>query len=81
MPVTKAETAERLRRLAAAVRASDQVTQGDRAARDAAIGEADDAGWGLAEIARETGMSVAHVQRIVMARTAERQAQHRPETD
>ena len=81
MPVTKAETAERLRRLAAAVRASAQVTQDDRAARDAAIGEADDAGWKFAEIARETGMSVAHVQRIVVARTAEQQQHHQPETD
>lgn len=67
-------TAERLRRLAAAARESDKVAATDRQARDAEIEEADQQGWGIREIARATGLSPGHVQRIVTTRTAARQA-------
>lgn len=64
---------ERLVKLSAAVRASKKVWEDDREARDAAIEEADELGLALRDIARITGMSVGHVQRIVVERTARRQ--------
>lgn len=73
---------ERLQRLSASARTSAQLAQDDRLARDGAIGEADAQGWDLREIARETRLSVGHVQRIVVAATVERQqAAALPETD
>lgn len=79
----QAKTAERLSRLARAAKESAQVAKDDRAARDAAIEEADAEGWGLAPIARAVEMSVGHVQRIVVGATARRQERHReqPEND
>jgi Homeodomain-like domain len=67
-------TAERLRRLSEAARLSTRLAEDDREARDRAIDEADRAGWGIREIARACDMSPGHVNRIVAARTAARQA-------
>ena len=63
----------RLRRLSGAAKASAQLAADDRQARDQAIAEADDAGMKLRQISRETGMSVSHVQRVVLAETLRRQ--------
>lgn len=68
---------ERLRRLAAAARASQELADADREARDAEIEQADIAGLSYREIAAEVGMSAAGVQRIVLVRTAERQQRAR----
>ena len=68
-------TAERLRRLAEGARATAAEAQTAREARDTAIGEADDTGYKIREIARHTRMSPSHVQRIVVAETARRQAE------
>lgn len=79
---TKERMTARLRTLSAAARRSHQLAEDDRLARDGAIGEADSEGWQLREIARETGLSVGHVQRIVVAATVEaQQAAQQPETD
>jgi hypothetical protein len=77
------ETRIRLRRLSAAARASRQLAEDDRLARDGAIGEADAAGWQLREIARETRLSTGHVLRIAVAAETERQqaAAGQPEND
>lgn len=68
------KVAERLRRLSAAAKDSHALAREDREARDVAIAEADDAGWGLREISRSCGLSVSQVQRIVVSTTARRQA-------
>ena len=68
---------ERLRRLGAAVRTTEEVAADARAARDDAIEEADLAGLGIRQIAKDTGLSPARVEAIVTARTAERQARQR----
>lgn len=67
-------TAERLRRLAAAVRASEATAADDRDARDTEIEEADQERMGIREIARATDLSPSQVMRIVARRTAARQA-------
>jgi Mor family transcriptional regulator len=77
----RSQTAERLRRLSHAAKESTRVAEGDRAARDRAIEEADAEGWGLVEIARAVEMSTSHVQRIVVKTTARRQHADQPETD
>lgn len=65
---------ERLARLSAEVRAAERVASDARARRDAAIDEADQAGYPLRRIAAMTGMSPGHVQRIVTSAIADRQA-------
>lgn len=72
--VSPMATAERLRRLAAAARTSRDVYRTDVEARDAEIEQADVEGMGTREIARAAELSPGHVQRIIAARTAERQA-------
>jgi hypothetical protein len=67
-------SAERLHRLSMAAKESGAAAAADREARDAAISEADDAGWGLRQIARACEMSLSHTQRIVVRETADRQA-------
>ncbi|GFJ92467.1 hypothetical protein [Phytohabitans rumicis] len=67
-------TPERLRRLAAAARESRKVWETDVDARDAEIDEADREDMPIRAIARHTGLSAGHVQRIVTAQTAARQA-------
>ncbi len=63
-----------LRRTSQACRnAKDHYTD-EREARDQRIEEAEQAGWSLRRIARETGLSPGHVERIIAARTAARQA-------
>lgn len=68
-------TAERLRRLTDAAREAAQSAADYREARDQAIQEAEEGGWSLNRIHRETGLSLGHVQRIVIRMTARRQAQ------
>jgi AraC-like DNA-binding protein len=65
---------ERLRRLGAAARAAEQLAQDAREGRDAEIEQADVAGLGIRQIATDVGMSPSRVQRIVLERTAARQA-------
>ncbi len=67
-------TPERLRSLAAASRRSAQVADDDREARDVEIETADAEGMPIRAIARWTGLSPGHVQRIIIARAAVRQA-------
>lgn len=69
-------TAERLRRLGAAARASQAVADDDREARDAAIEAADLAGLSVREIAQLADVSPSRVQTIIVVRTAARQAAH-----
>lgn len=66
-------TQKRLKTLAAAARESETIAAEDRAARNAAIVEADDDGHPLRAIAVQVEMSVAQVQRIVVTATADRQ--------
>lgn len=68
---------ERLRRLGAAVRTTEEIAEDARAARDDAIEEADQAGLGIRQIAADVDLSPARVQAIVTERTAERQARQR----
>lgn len=68
-------TAQRLRVLAEGARACEEQWDAAREARDRALLEADDAGWKIRQIARETGMSPSHVQRIIADQTALRQAE------
>jgi ABC-type phosphate/phosphonate transport system ATPase subunit len=72
--VYRVATPDRLAALAEAARLSAQLAEDDREARDAAIEEADRLGMGIREIARYTRLSPGHVQRIITARTAARQA-------
>jgi len=65
---------ERLRRTANAALASEDQAADDRDARNRTIEEADLAGIGIREIARLTGLTPTHVQRIIVQRTATRQA-------
>jgi AraC-like DNA-binding protein len=64
----------RLRALSEAARRSADAAADDREARNTALADADAQGWGLREIARASGMSVAHVQRVVLAAAADRQS-------
>jgi len=66
--------ATRLERTSVAAHDAAQHAKDDREARDRVIEEADLAGMGIREIARHTGLAPGHVQRIVGARTAARQA-------
>jgi hypothetical protein len=61
---------QRLRRLTAAAKASGVVHRDDVAARDEVIREADAAGWKLAEIVAETGLSDSQIHRIVLRRAS-----------
>jgi DNA invertase Pin-like site-specific DNA recombinase len=73
---------ERLRRLTNAAREAADAHAAAREARDAAIMTADDEGMKLREIARGSGLSLSHVQRIVVEQTARRQdAIDQPEND
>jgi hypothetical protein len=65
---------ERLRRTASAALISEDQAADDRDARNRTIEEADLAGVGIREIARLTGLTATHVQRIIVQRTAIRQA-------
>ena len=65
---------ERLGRTANAALASEDQAADDRDARNRTIEEADLAGIGIREIARLTGLTATHVQRIIVQRTAIRQA-------
>lgn len=65
---------ERLRRLGAAARLSEEVAADDREARDAVIEEADLAGLGVRQIAKDVDLSPGRAQAIITARTAVRQA-------
>jgi hypothetical protein len=67
---------ERLRRTAAAARASEEQARDDRDTRNAVIEEADVAGIGVREIARLTDLAHTHVGRIIVKATATRQARH-----
>lgn len=64
----------RLQRLSAAARAQSKAAEDARAARDAAIGEAEDAGMKPAEISRATGLYPSQVLRILAAHTGRLQA-------
>lgn len=65
---------ERLQRLAAAARASDDLARGDRESRDAAIEQASIEGLSVRQIAYDTGLGHSAVQQIIVKRTAARQA-------
>lgn len=73
MPGMASKMDERLRRLAGAARRSALGAQDARSARDAAIAEAESLGWSLAAIAERTGLSIAQVGRIAVARTQQAQ--------
>lgn len=62
-----------IRRLADAARESARIAGEDREARDAAIAQGDQDGLGLRHLARISGLSVSHVQRIIVMATATRQ--------
>jgi hypothetical protein len=64
---------ERVERLAAAARASQDLADADREARDQAIEEADLEGASRREISRAAQLSSTQVQAVVLRRTAERQ--------
>jgi len=72
--VDLASLATRLERTAIAAHDAAQLARADREARDRVIEEADLAGMGIREISRHTGLAPGHVQRIIGARTAARQA-------
>lgn len=59
---------DRLRILASAAKAAKENWDDARDARDSEIESEDRAGTSLREIARRTGMSPSHVQRIVIDR-------------
>lgn len=65
---------ERLKRLSDAERASRAANAADKEARDREIEELDQAGHTNADIARAGQLSPGHVQRVIAARTAARQA-------
>jgi transposase len=65
---------ERLRRLGAAAKASDDLAANDREARDAEIEQADADGLSTREISKAVGMSASRIHAIVLKRTAARQA-------
>jgi hypothetical protein len=67
-------TLQRLQRLAAAVRLSEDLAAADREARDAEIEAAELEGFGIRDIARATGLAPSRIQAIVIRRTAARQA-------
>lgn len=67
----------RLRRLADASTAADQVAEDARESRDAAIEAAELAGLTVREIAALTGLSRARAGAIVIARAATRQEEAR----
>ena len=67
-------TPERLRRLSVAADESRKVWQTDVDARNDEIEQADAEGMPIRQIARHTGLQPGHVQRIIVARTAARQA-------
>lgn len=66
-------TTQRLARLASQAKRSQERFRTDVAIRDDAIGEADAAGFGVREIARATELTPAHVHRIIIAKTIDRQ--------
>lgn len=63
----------RVRRLSIAARSSTELAAADREARDAAIEEAERAGWSVREIAAVSGLSHGRIQSVIVARTAARQ--------
>ena len=67
-------TRQRVVRLSASYRAALEQMEDDRAALWAAIGDADEEGVGVRELARLADLSPSHVQRIIAGETAERQA-------
>ena len=74
---TGLETLDRVRRLAAAARRSQQLADDDREARDAAIEEAEGEGLSVRQISDASGLSVGGVQGVILKRTAARQARLR----
>ena len=66
---------ERLMRLSVAYRAAETAAAAKREAVAAAIQEADAAGWSVRQIARVTGYSPTHVNRLVAEGTARAQQQ------
>lgn len=68
-----AQTAQRLERLSTAAKTSAALADDARVARNTAIVDADDEGCSIKGIARVCEMSPSHVQRILIAATAERQ--------
>lgn len=64
-------TNERLGRLAATAKASQERWRTDIQVRDDAIVEADAAGYGLREIARACDLTAQHVQRVIVNRARE----------
>ena len=67
-------SAERRRRLAAAARKSREVYEDDRETRDREIEAADQEGVPVREIARDMDLAPGHVHKVILARTAARQA-------
>lgn len=65
MAVDLESLAERLRRTSEAARASGEVAEDDRAARDETIWEAEAAGWSQRRIGRATGLSQSTVGAIL----------------
>lgn len=64
---------ERLQRLGAAARRSDDVAKDDRETRDDAIEQASIEGLSVRQISHDVGLSPAAVHQIVISRTAARQ--------
>ena len=61
---------DRLKILASAAKSARENWEDARESRDAEIAHEDEAGTPLREIARRTGLSPSHVQRIVISRAA-----------
>lgn len=71
----------RLKRLADSARASAEQAADDRAARDAAIMEADRDGVAVRAIARAAGISMGHISKILAAQTALEQQAEGPDLE
>lgn len=69
-----ATTRERIARTSTAARRSAEAAASDRDKRNAAIAEGDAEGAGINELARISGLSPSHIERVLAADTAERQA-------
>jgi hypothetical protein len=69
---------DRLVRLASAARRASLAAQDTRAARDEAIGDAEEDGWTLPTIAAVVGLAVSQVGRIVVEQTRRRQERGAP---
>jgi len=69
-------TTDKLTRLAEPARVHAELARDSTATRDAAIADAYEAGGTVRELAKATGLSPAHIHRIVVREAARRQILH-----